>query len=54
MRESANAVFSQVKPGFDLVLLARQPLPKATFQQTKEALVLLLKQAQLLQVINGC
>lgn len=48
LRESMRALFPDLRPGWDLVLLARRPLPKATYQQVQEALVQLIRRAGLL------
>jgi ribonuclease P protein component len=38
-----------LKPGWDIVLIARSPLVKATFQQTQAVLLTLMQRATLLQ-----
>jgi ribonuclease P protein component len=47
LRAAMQPLCPQIAPGFDLVLIARQPLPSATFAQTGEALVTLLTRAGL-------
>ena len=49
LRHAIQQVMPLVKPGWDIVLIARHTLAEATFQQTVTALVNLLGRAKLLQ-----
>jgi ribonuclease P protein component len=51
LREAIRPLLSDIEPGWDVLLLARQPMEKATFQQSQEALVRLLERSKLL--VNG-
>lgn len=55
LRESVNVVLNHLVPGYDFVILARQPMNNATFIQIKDALCILFTRAQLLnnKVVNG-
>jgi len=48
IRAAMQNLYPKIVPGFDLVLIARQPLPSATLTQTQEALFTLLNRAGLL------
>lgn len=48
IRAAMQNLYPKIVPGFDLVLIARQPLPSATLTQTQEALFKLLSRARLL------
>ena len=48
LRAAMQNLYQKIVPGFDLVLIARQPLPSATLIQTQEALFTLLSRAGLL------
>jgi len=48
LREAMNDLLSQTVPGSDLMLIARSALPGSNVQQTREALVNLLRRAGLL------
>jgi ribonuclease P protein component len=48
MREVARLRLSQIEPGFDLVIIARQPIRKASFQEIEKTLLYLLKKSKLL------
>jgi len=48
VRAAMQNLYPKIAPGFDLVLIARQPLPSATLTQTQEALFKLLSRAGLL------
>lgn len=47
LREAMRALSSHINLGWDLVLIARQPVLKATFQQVHGALTQLVRQAKL-------
>jgi ribonuclease P protein component len=53
IRASMHAMLGEINSGWDLVILARQPVCTATYLQTKEALHSLLKRARLIKVENG-
>jgi ribonuclease P protein component len=48
LREAMRALLPVLRPGWDLILIARQPLLKATFQQVQAALSQLMRRADLL------
>jgi ribonuclease P protein component len=48
LRETMRALMSVVRPGWDIVLIARQPLSDATLERAHVGLVQLLKRADLL------
>ena len=48
MREATRLQLSYIKPGFDLVIIARQPICKATYQEIEKTLLHLLKKSNLL------
>ena len=48
MREAARLRISQVKPGFDLVFIAGQPIRQATYADIEQSLEYLLKKSGLL------
>jgi ribonuclease P protein component len=47
LRAAMNDLIPVTVPGSNLLLIARSPLPAANFQQTREALFILLKRAGL-------
>jgi len=52
LRAAMNELLSQTTLGFDLLLIARSPLPESDFQQTRAALSNLLERAGLLSHIH--
>jgi ribonuclease P protein component len=52
LRAAMQNLYPKIVPGFDLVLIARQPLPSAALIQTQEALFTLLSRAGLLSPIH--
>ena len=48
MREIVRLEMSQIKPGFDLVFIARVPSSKATYLEISQSINTLLKRADLL------
>ncbi len=54
LREAVRSLIPEIAPGWDFVILARQPMEKATFIQTREALIRLLQRAKLLVKGNEC
>jgi ribonuclease P protein component len=52
LRHAVQQVLPVVKPGWDIVLIARRTIAEATFQQTVTALVDLLGRARLLQEVH--
>jgi ribonuclease P protein component len=48
MREVIRLHMSQIKPGFDLVFIARQPLNQASYAEIEQLLEKLLKESDLL------
>ena len=51
IREVTRAIIPSITPGWDLILLARQSIPKATYRQVRVALLSLLQRAKLLDKI---
>lgn len=49
MREATRLCASQIKPGFDLVFIARQPINQASYSEIERFLEQLLKGADLLR-----
>jgi ribonuclease P protein component len=49
LREAARVFIPKITPGWDLLLIARQPLLEARFEEVKMAVRSLLKRAQLLE-----
>jgi len=54
IRASVDAMLAEITSGWDIVILAREPVISATFVQTKEALHSLFKRARLIKVGNVC
>ena len=48
MREVIRQFIPRIKPGFDLVFVARQPIRQANYRQIQQSLTYLLKKAELL------
>ena len=48
LREAVRQIWSGVKPGWDLVLAAREPLTDAPFSDIEDAVEMLLQRAQIL------
>jgi len=48
IREAARLRLSQVKPGFDLVFIARQPMSQASYPEVEQFLERSLKESDLL------
>ena len=48
IRAALQPLLPSIAPGWDVVLIARRPLPEATFEQTQQALVALLQRSGLL------
>jgi len=47
LREAMRMLLPAIRPGWDLILIARQPLPGATYQQVQAALSQLIRRADL-------
>jgi ribonuclease P protein component len=52
LREAMRPLIPTVKPGFDLILIARPGLTSATLEETRRALLALLQRAQILIPLN--
>lgn len=50
LREAMRMLLPEIRPGWDLILIARQPLPGATFQQVQTALSQLIRRADLFKL----
>ena len=48
LREAMRTLLPEIRPGWDLILIARQPLPGAAYQQVQAALSQLIGRAGLL------
>ena len=48
MREATRLQVSLIEPGFDLVIIARQPIRSATYREVEQTLLYLLKKSKLL------
>ena len=53
LREAMRMLLPSVRTGWDLVLIARQPLPTATFEQVQATLSQLFRRANLLTPPQG-
>ena len=53
IREGIRSLLPAIKPGWDLLLLARKPITAASFQQIEAALQMLFRRAELLNQRNG-
>jgi ribonuclease P protein component len=53
LREAIRSHLNMIAPGWDVVMVARQPLPGAKFQDVDEAVKLLLLRAHLIEVNNN-
>ncbi len=54
LREAVRPLIPGITPGWDIVILARQPMEVATFIQIQEALTRLFQRAKLLVKANEC
>jgi len=52
LRAASQPLIAMLHPGWDIILVARQPMADSTFQQTSQALMGLLTQANLLANTN--
>jgi ribonuclease P protein component len=50
MRATINPMIKSIKPGWDLLLLARRPMANASFQDTYQAIYTLFQRANLLEL----
>ena len=48
MREATRLRLAKIKPGFDLVFIARQPIAQASYADIEQTLELLLEKSGLL------
>jgi ribonuclease P protein component len=57
MREAVRLRLEQIKPGYDLILIARQPINRASYPEIEQALNYLLRKSGLLRAgsaSDGC
>jgi ribonuclease P protein component len=54
IRESVRPLIPRIKPGWDLLFLARQSLGEAEFLQAQKALIQLLQRSHLVDNSNVC
>ena len=52
IRESVRPLISRIKPGWDILFLARSSLAAAEFLQAQEAVIQLLQRSQLVENSN--
>jgi ribonuclease P protein component len=52
LRAAGTPLISLMQPGWDIILLSRQPMENATYQQTSQAMIMLFTQANLLSSSN--
>ncbi len=52
IREAVRPLIPQVRPGWDVLFLARHSLAEAEFSQTQEVIILLLQRSFLLDTVN--
>jgi ribonuclease P protein component len=52
LREAMRPLIPTIRPGFDLILIARPGLTSATLEETRRALLTLLQRAQILIPLN--
>ena len=48
MREATRLQLPQIEPGFDLVIIARQPIREASYREIEQSLLYLLRKSNLL------
>jgi ribonuclease P protein component len=53
LREIMRELLPQIQPGWDLILVARQPLLTANFQQVQAAVLQLMQRARLVKPSNA-
>lgn len=53
MRAAVQSFLGRIAPGWEVVLLARKPLPEAHFTEVQQALAGLLKRSRLLMENHG-
>lgn len=49
LRESIQPLVPQIVSGWDIIIMARQPIREASLKQTQTALIYLLQKARLLE-----
>jgi ribonuclease P protein component len=52
LRETIRTILPAIRPGWDIILLARRPIIASTHQQVKTTIYHLLKRARLLEEIE--
>ncbi|NLA11397.1 MAG: ribonuclease P protein component [Firmicutes bacterium] len=52
-REALASLYAEIKPGYDLVIVARKGAVGATFEQAREELYMLCRRGKLLQRSNS-
>lgn len=53
LREIVSQLLPTIVPGWNVVILARKPMAEASFQETQNAVELLMMRSHLLRVPNG-
>ena len=48
IRAAVHSMLNHIRPGHDLILIARRPMLEADFHKLQEALLTLLRRAQIL------
>ncbi len=54
LRASMQGLLSEIKPGWNIVLMARQPMIVANYSDVREAVYGLLRRAHVIRVGDGC
>ena len=49
LREAIRPFLQEIQPGWDIILLARQPLAESSCQQAQAALIQLLRRANMIE-----
>lgn len=52
LRQAIQPYLTLIPPGWDILLIARQPLAEASFQRAQEALAALLRRSRVLQDVH--
>ena len=53
LREAMRPLLPQIIPGWDLILIARPALSASSLQEIRQALISLLRRAQIMPLSNG-
>ena len=53
LRAAAQSLYNRIHPGWDLVIIAREPMKNSNLHETSPAMELLLKRARLLKEVEA-